>query len=210
MSSFTWGYLSQNFTSTDTMLLYQIPVLTHYYANLIFQGDNEQRYWQKILVDRQAKLNQPREKKRGTEKVTYVCLLFPSLQTTVVENYLLFQNLWLCNQSRKITFYLLCSMVLQPQSMQLTQSSCQMQGFSLWVQLFLISITNYMKLICKLISPLKTPLGELIIKLYFIHSRFFVQCNKQQFIRTKPFLTTIYTACSVEFCAMVKDGVSVV
>lgn len=33
-------------------------------------GDHEQRYWQKILVDRQAKLNQPREKKRGTEKVT--------------------------------------------------------------------------------------------------------------------------------------------
>uniref|UniRef100_A0A8C9FF30 La ribonucleoprotein 7, transcriptional regulator n=1 Tax=Pavo cristatus TaxID=9049 RepID=A0A8C9FF30_PAVCR len=34
----------------------------------ILTGDNEQRYWQKILVDRQAKLNQPREKKRGTEK----------------------------------------------------------------------------------------------------------------------------------------------
>ncbi|RXN33730.1 la-related 7 [Labeo rohita] len=28
-----------------------------------------QRYWQKILVDRQAKLNSPREKKRGTEKL---------------------------------------------------------------------------------------------------------------------------------------------
>ncbi|KFQ36734.1 La-related protein 7, partial [Mesitornis unicolor] len=36
----------------------------------VLTGDNEQRYWQKILVDRQAKLNQPREKKRGTEKVT--------------------------------------------------------------------------------------------------------------------------------------------
>ncbi|NWV33324.1 LARP7 protein, partial [Grantiella picta] len=36
----------------------------------ILTGDHEQRYWQKILVDRQAKLNQPREKKRGTEKVT--------------------------------------------------------------------------------------------------------------------------------------------
>lgn len=36
---------------------------------LCFPGDHEQRYWQKILVDRQAKLNQPREKKRGTEKV---------------------------------------------------------------------------------------------------------------------------------------------
>lgn len=34
-----------------------------------FKGDNEQRYWQKILVDRQVKLNRPREKKRGTEKV---------------------------------------------------------------------------------------------------------------------------------------------
>ncbi|KAG1925900.1 la-related protein [Pimephales promelas] len=32
-------------------------------------GDHEQRYWQKILVDRQAKLNSPREKKRGTEKL---------------------------------------------------------------------------------------------------------------------------------------------
>ncbi|NWH67085.1 LARP7 protein, partial [Geococcyx californianus] len=37
----------------------------------VLAGDNEQRYWQKILVDRQAKLNQPREKKRGTEKVIY-------------------------------------------------------------------------------------------------------------------------------------------
>ncbi|XP_014816423.1 PREDICTED: la-related protein 7 [Calidris pugnax] len=35
----------------------------------VLTGDNEQRYWQKILVDRQAKLNQPREKKRGTEKL---------------------------------------------------------------------------------------------------------------------------------------------
>ncbi|KFP03663.1 La-related protein 7, partial [Calypte anna] len=37
----------------------------------ILTGDHEQRYWQKILVDRQAKLNQPREKKRGTEKVIF-------------------------------------------------------------------------------------------------------------------------------------------
>lgn len=36
---------------------------------LHFKGDHEQRYWQKILVDRQVKLNRPREKKRGTEKV---------------------------------------------------------------------------------------------------------------------------------------------
>ncbi|XP_048365209.1 la-related protein 7 isoform X2 [Sphaerodactylus townsendi] len=35
----------------------------------ILSGDNEQRYWQKILVDRQVKLNQPREKKRGTQKL---------------------------------------------------------------------------------------------------------------------------------------------
>ncbi|XP_035281992.1 la-related protein 7 isoform X2 [Anguilla anguilla] len=35
----------------------------------ILSGDNEQRYWQKILVDRQAKLNRPRDKKRGTEKL---------------------------------------------------------------------------------------------------------------------------------------------
>nr|XP_033811612.1 la-related protein 7 [Geotrypetes seraphini]XP_033811621.1 la-related protein 7 [Geotrypetes seraphini]XP_033811630.1 la-related protein 7 [Geotrypetes seraphini] len=35
----------------------------------VLSGDHEQRYWQKILVDRQAKLNRPREKKRGTEKL---------------------------------------------------------------------------------------------------------------------------------------------
>uniref|UniRef100_A0A8C7HWB8 XRRM domain-containing protein n=1 Tax=Oncorhynchus kisutch TaxID=8019 RepID=A0A8C7HWB8_ONCKI len=34
-------------------------------------GDHEQRYWQKILVDRQAKLNRPRNKKRGTEKIRF-------------------------------------------------------------------------------------------------------------------------------------------
>lgn len=37
---------------------------------MLFKGDHEQRYWQKILVDRQVKLNRPREKKRGTEKVS--------------------------------------------------------------------------------------------------------------------------------------------
>ncbi|CAH6789081.1 Larp7 [Phodopus roborovskii] len=37
----------------------------------VLSGDHEQRYWQKILVDRQAKLNQPREKKRGTEKLLH-------------------------------------------------------------------------------------------------------------------------------------------
>lgn len=35
----------------------------------IISGEREQRYWQKILVDRQVKLNRPREKKRGAEKV---------------------------------------------------------------------------------------------------------------------------------------------
>lgn len=35
----------------------------------VISGDREQRYWQKILVDRQVKLNRPREKKRGAEKV---------------------------------------------------------------------------------------------------------------------------------------------
>lgn len=35
----------------------------------ILAGDHEQRYWQKILVDRQAKLNRPRDKKRGTKKL---------------------------------------------------------------------------------------------------------------------------------------------
>lgn len=41
----------------------------HCWTLEILAGDHEQRYWQKILVDRQAKLNQPREKKRGTEKL---------------------------------------------------------------------------------------------------------------------------------------------
>ncbi|KAE8630569.1 hypothetical protein XENTR_v10000877 [Xenopus tropicalis] len=41
----------------------------HNWKLQILAGDNEQRYWQKILVDRQAKLNRPREKKRGTEKL---------------------------------------------------------------------------------------------------------------------------------------------
>ncbi|XP_054550531.1 la-related protein 7 isoform X2 [Talpa occidentalis] len=41
----------------------------HSWELQILSGDHEQRYWQKILVDRQAKLNQPREKKRGTEKL---------------------------------------------------------------------------------------------------------------------------------------------
>ncbi|XP_061664185.1 la-related protein 7 isoform X2 [Syngnathoides biaculeatus] len=42
---------------------------THSWRLEILSGDHEQRYWQKILVDRQVKLNRPREKKRGTEKL---------------------------------------------------------------------------------------------------------------------------------------------
>ncbi|KAK5876498.1 hypothetical protein CesoFtcFv8_025847 [Champsocephalus esox] len=41
----------------------------HSWALETLSGDHEQRYWQKILVDRQVKLNRPREKKRGTEKL---------------------------------------------------------------------------------------------------------------------------------------------
>uniref|UniRef100_A0A8C5NHM1 La-related protein 7 n=1 Tax=Gouania willdenowi TaxID=441366 RepID=A0A8C5NHM1_GOUWI len=41
----------------------------HSWTLEILTGDSEQRYWQKILVDRQVKLNRPREKKRGTEKL---------------------------------------------------------------------------------------------------------------------------------------------
>ncbi|XP_068444378.1 la-related protein 7 [Clinocottus analis] len=41
----------------------------HSWKAEILAGDHEQRYWQKILVDRQVKLNRPREKKRGTEKL---------------------------------------------------------------------------------------------------------------------------------------------
>ncbi|XP_044161907.1 la-related protein 7 [Bufo gargarizans] len=41
----------------------------HNWKMQILSGDGEQRYWQKILVDRQAKLNRPREKIRGTQKL---------------------------------------------------------------------------------------------------------------------------------------------
>ncbi|XP_069834591.1 la-related protein 7 [Dendropsophus ebraccatus] len=41
----------------------------HNWKMQILSGDSEQRYWQKILVDRQAKLNRPREKIRGTKKL---------------------------------------------------------------------------------------------------------------------------------------------
>uniref|UniRef100_A0A8C0VXH9 XRRM domain-containing protein n=1 Tax=Castor canadensis TaxID=51338 RepID=A0A8C0VXH9_CASCN len=42
---------------------------THSWKVEVLSGYHEQRYWQKILVDRQAKLNQSWEKKRGTEKL---------------------------------------------------------------------------------------------------------------------------------------------
>ncbi|XP_043917487.1 la-related protein 7 [Protopterus annectens] len=35
----------------------------------VLSGDSEQRYWQKILVDRQAKLNRSRDRKRGSKKL---------------------------------------------------------------------------------------------------------------------------------------------
>lgn len=41
----------------------------HSWSFEVLSGDQEQRYWQKILVDRQVKLNRPREKKRGMEKL---------------------------------------------------------------------------------------------------------------------------------------------
>lgn len=41
----------------------------HNWKMQILSGDGEQRYWQKILVDRQAKLNRPREKIRGLKKL---------------------------------------------------------------------------------------------------------------------------------------------
>uniref|UniRef100_A0A673VH38 XRRM domain-containing protein n=1 Tax=Suricata suricatta TaxID=37032 RepID=A0A673VH38_SURSU len=41
----------------------------HCWTLEILCDDHEQRYWQNILVDRQAKLNQPHEEKRGTEKL---------------------------------------------------------------------------------------------------------------------------------------------
>ncbi|XP_039406853.1 la-related protein 7 [Corvus cornix cornix] len=51
------------------MKLYKEIQIKNNWKFEVLTGDHEQRYWQKILVDRQAKLNQPREKKRGTEKL---------------------------------------------------------------------------------------------------------------------------------------------
>ncbi|KAK7169980.1 hypothetical protein R3I94_000273 [Phoxinus phoxinus] len=54
----------------QTVITAQSEFQKKYNWNLeLLSGDHEQRYWQKILVDRQAKLNSPREKKRGTEKL---------------------------------------------------------------------------------------------------------------------------------------------
>ncbi|XP_053317465.1 la-related protein 7 [Spea bombifrons] len=54
----------------QTMLKARPEIQSKYTWKLqLLSGDSEQRYWQKILVDRQAKLNRPREKKRGTEKL---------------------------------------------------------------------------------------------------------------------------------------------
>uniref|UniRef100_A0A2K5Q6U7 La-related protein 7 n=1 Tax=Cebus imitator TaxID=2715852 RepID=A0A2K5Q6U7_CEBIM len=47
----------------------QAVINKHCWKLKILSGDHEQTYWQKILVDRKAKLNQPQEKKRGTEKL---------------------------------------------------------------------------------------------------------------------------------------------
>lgn len=53
---------------------------------MLFKGDHEQRYWQKILVDRQVKLNRPREKKRGTEKVSsFFCSAVSPLSVTCTQ-----------------------------------------------------------------------------------------------------------------------------
>ncbi|XP_066537586.1 la-related protein 7 isoform X2 [Hoplias malabaricus] len=65
------GYIRFN-TSDDAMAIIKAHSELHkkHYWNLeILTGDHEQRYWQKILVDRQAKLNRSRDKKRGTEKL---------------------------------------------------------------------------------------------------------------------------------------------
>lgn len=57
-----------------------------------FKGDHEQRYWQKILVDRQVKLNRPREKKRGTEKVRSAFTFF------VIENKYTYMLLYIIDE----------------------------------------------------------------------------------------------------------------
>ncbi|XP_043553491.1 la-related protein 7 [Chiloscyllium plagiosum] len=54
----------------QTLMRAQREIQSKYNWKLeLLSGDSEQRYWQKILVDRQAKLNRPRDKKRGMEKL---------------------------------------------------------------------------------------------------------------------------------------------
>ncbi|XP_072440361.1 la-related protein 7 isoform X1 [Chiloscyllium punctatum] len=54
----------------QTLMRAQREIQSKYNWKLeLLAGDSEQRYWQKILVDRQAKLNRPRDKKRGMEKL---------------------------------------------------------------------------------------------------------------------------------------------
>ncbi|XP_007895201.2 la-related protein 7 [Callorhinchus milii] len=54
----------------QTLLAAHRQIQDKYHWKLeLLTGDGEQRYWQKILVDRQAKLNRPRDKKRGMEKL---------------------------------------------------------------------------------------------------------------------------------------------
>ncbi|XP_076829028.1 la-related protein 7 [Brachyhypopomus gauderio] len=65
------GYIRfQTPEDAKTVIAARSELQKKYSWNLeILTGDHEQRYWQKILVDRQAKLNRPRDKKRGTEKL---------------------------------------------------------------------------------------------------------------------------------------------
>ncbi|KAL1270852.1 hypothetical protein QQF64_029868, partial [Cirrhinus molitorella] len=67
----TEGYIRfKSPEDAQTVITAQSELQKKYNWNLeLLSGDHEQRYWQKILVDRQAKLNSPREKKRGTEKL---------------------------------------------------------------------------------------------------------------------------------------------
>ncbi|XP_034019938.1 la-related protein 7 isoform X2 [Thalassophryne amazonica] len=58
----------------------------------ILSGDSEQRYWQKILVDRQVKLNRPREKKRGTEKLISKAEKIISSRTKEANKHIRFQE----------------------------------------------------------------------------------------------------------------------
>ncbi|KAF7669029.1 hypothetical protein LDENG_00263980 [Lucifuga dentata] len=58
----------------------------------ILSGDHEQRYWQKILVDRQAKLNRPREKKRGTGKLISKAEQILSARTKEANKHIHFQE----------------------------------------------------------------------------------------------------------------------